>query len=75
MDGQTRQEIEVPYIVKNLSDPVMVRTVGNQSPISLEEARQLAENYLRLEEQMKLLRNPIRKVSFQEATPDNGTIV
>ncbi len=72
VDEQTRKEMEVEYFVKNLTDPVMVRTVGNQSPASLEEARQLAENYLRLEEQLKPRRNAIRKVTLEEATPDNN---
>ena len=41
VDRQTRQEMEVEYFVKNLSDPVMVRTVGNQSGGSKATCRKL----------------------------------
>lgn len=70
VDDKTRQEMEVEYFVKNLGDPGMIRTVGNQAPDNLEEARQLAETYMRLEDQMKPRRNVVRKVTFQDQQPE-----
>ena len=70
VDDKTRQEMEVEYFIKNLGDPGMIRTVGNQAPDNLEDARQLAETYMRLEDQMKPRRNVVRKVTFQEPQPE-----
>ena len=47
VDDKTRQEMEVEYFIKNLGDPGMIHTVGNQAPDNLEDARQLAETYMR----------------------------
>ena len=70
VDDKTRQEMEVEYFIKNLGDLGMIRTVGNQAPDNLEEARQLAETYMRLEDQMKPRRNVVRKVTFQDQEPE-----
>ncbi|XP_072017078.1 uncharacterized protein [Amphiura filiformis] len=65
IDEDTRSEMEVEYFIRNLGDPGMIRTVGNQNPSTLDEARDCVERYIDIEDCMKPRRNPIRAVHFE----------
>ena len=69
IDEETRNKMEVEYFVRNLGDPGMIRTVGNQKPATLEDARDLVDRYTDIEDQMKPRRNAIRAVHFEKPQP------
>ena len=69
IDDRSRNKMEVDYFVRNLGDPGMIRTVANQKPDILDDARDMVERYLDIEDQMKPRRNMVRAVQFDEPEP------
>ena len=75
LDEVSRNHMEVQYFVQNLSDPGMIRMIGNKNPATLEEARDHVQKYLDIEDSMRPRRSAVRAVNFDvQPLPETTTL-
>ena len=75
LDDDSRNRMEVEYFVENLSDPGMIRMIGNKNPATLEEARDQVQKYLDIEDSMRPRRSAVRAVNFDvQPQPETTTL-